>query len=181
VRSAPITHCSPSAAATGRSIFGRRRGRGLARRTDLGISTLDDVLTDVRRITDARPLPLLVDVDTASARCVQHRARRWSLIKLGAAAMHIEDQAGASKLRAPSRQGTGAQEMVDRVKAAVDARTDPPAGDGAYRCARRRGLDAAIDHACACAEAGADMISRSRHRAAKGQQFAAEVGVPVLA
>jgi methylisocitrate lyase len=129
---------------------------------DLGISTLDDVLTDVRRITDACPLPLLVDVDTgfgASAFNIARTVR--SLIKLGAAAMHIEDQVGAKRCgHRPGKELVSKAEMVDRVKAAVDARTDP----GFVVMARTdalavEGLVAAIDRACACAEAGADMIS----------------------
>ena len=94
---------------------------------DLGISTLDDVLTDVRRITDASPLPLLVDADTgfgASAFNVARTVR--SLIKAGAAAMHIEDQVGAKRCgHRPNKELVAAEEMVDRIKAAVDARSDP--------------------------------------------------------
>ena len=152
---------------------------------DLGISTLDDVLTDVRRITDACPLPLLVDVDTgfgASAFNIARTVR--SLIKLGAAAMHIEDQVGAKRCgHRPGKELVPKAEMVDRVKAAVDARTDP----GFVVMARTdalavEGLDAAIDRACACAEAGADMIfPEAVTELAMYRQFAAEVGVPVLA
>src|SRR5436305_3463870 len=94
---------------------------------DLGITTLDDVLTDVRRITDACSLPLLVDVDTgfgASAFNVGRTVK--SLIKFGAAAMHIEDQVGAKRCgHRPNKAIVTRQEMVDRIKAAVDARTDP--------------------------------------------------------
>jgi methylisocitrate lyase len=152
---------------------------------DLGISTLDDVLTDVRRITDACPLPLLVDVDTgfgASAFNIARTVR--SLIKLGAAAMHIEDQVGAKRCgHRPGKELVPKAEMVDRVKAAVDARTDP----GFVVMARTdalgvEGLDAAIDRACACAEAGADMIfPEAVTELAMYRQFAAAVGVPVLA
>src|SRR6185503_19677364 len=94
---------------------------------DLGISTLDDVLTDVRRITDVCALPLLVDVDTgfgASAFNVGRTVK--SLIKFGAAGMHIEDQVGAKRCgHRPNKELVSAQEMVDRVKSAADARTDP--------------------------------------------------------
>src|SRR5438093_5170103 len=94
---------------------------------DLGITTLDDVLTDVRRITDASTLPLLVDVDTgfgASAFNIARTVR--SLIKFGAAAMHIEDQVGAKRCgHRPNKELVTQEEMVDRIKAAVDARPDP--------------------------------------------------------
>src|SRR5437762_5913379 len=94
---------------------------------DLGISNLDDVLTDIRRITDVCDLPLLVDVDTgfgSSAFNVSRTTR--SLIKAGAGAMHIEDQAGAKRCgHRPGKELVGGEEMADRVKAAVDARSDP--------------------------------------------------------
>src|SRR6186997_2052241 len=93
---------------------------------DLGISNLDDVLVDVRRITDACPLPLLVDVDTgfgASAFNIARTVR--SLVKFGAAGMHIEDQVGAKRCgHRPGKELVPQDEMVDRIKAAVDARTD---------------------------------------------------------
>src|SRR2546425_7638374 len=93
----------------------------------LGISNLDDVLTDIRRITDVCDLPLLVDVDTgfgASAFNVARTTR--SVIKAGAAAMHIEDQVGAKRCgHRPGKELVSSEEMVDRIKAAVDARTDP--------------------------------------------------------
>src|SRR5271168_2598562 len=94
---------------------------------DLGISGLDDVLTDVRRITDACALPLLVDVDTGFGASAFNIARTVkSLIKFGAAAMHIEDQVGAKRCgHRPNKEIVSRDEMVDRVKAAVDARTDP--------------------------------------------------------
>src|SRR6266576_6101082 len=93
---------------------------------DLGITTLDDVLTDVRRITDACPLPLLVDVDTGFGASAFNVARTVkSLIKFGAAAMHIEDQVGAKRCgHRPNKELVTKDEMVDRIKAAVDARTD---------------------------------------------------------
>src|SRR6476469_1191217 len=94
---------------------------------DLGISTLDDVLTDVRRITDVTALPLLVDVDTGFGASAFNIARTTrSLIKAGAAAMHIEDQVGAKRCgHRPGKELVTKAEMVDRVKAAADARTDP--------------------------------------------------------
>src|SRR4051812_30954358 len=94
---------------------------------DLGISNLDDVLTDVRRITDASSLPLLVDVDTGFGASAFNVARTVkSLIKFGAGAMHIEDQVGAKRCgHRPNKELVSQPEMVDRIKAAVDARTDP--------------------------------------------------------
>jgi len=128
---------------------------------DLGISGLDDVLTDVRRITDVCDLPLLVDVDTgfgASAFNVARTVR--SMSKFGAAAIHIEDQVGAKRCgHRPNKEIVSQQEMIDRIKAAVDARTD----DSFVIMARTdalavEGLNAALDRAAACVEAGADMI-----------------------
>src|SRR5207247_5312379 len=94
---------------------------------DLGISNLDDVLTDVRRITDACALPLLVDADTGFGASAFNVARTVkSLVKFGAAAMHIEDQVGAKRCgHRPGKELVSKEEMVDRIKAAVDARTDP--------------------------------------------------------
>lgn len=152
---------------------------------DLGISTLDDVLTDVRRITDVCDLPLLVDADTgfgASAFNVARTVR--SLIKFGAAAMHIEDQVGAKRCgHRPNKEIVSSQEMVDRIKAAVDARTD----DQFVIMARTdalavEGIDAALERAIACVEAGADMIfPEAVTELSMYRQFAAAVKVPVLA
>ena len=152
---------------------------------DLGISGLDDVLTDVRRITDACTLPLLVDVDTgfgASAFNIARTVR--SLIKFGAAAMHIEDQVGAKRCgHRPGKELVSKAEMVDRIKAAVDARTD----SGFVVMARTdalavEGLEAAIDRARACVEAGADMIfPEAITELAMYRRFADAVKVPVLA
>ncbi|MGH8799350.1 MAG: methylisocitrate lyase [Casimicrobiaceae bacterium] len=152
---------------------------------DLGISTLDDVLTDVRRITDASPLPLLVDADTgfgASAFNIARTVR--SLIKAGAAAVHIEDQVGAKRCgHRPNKALVTQAEMVDRIKAAVDARADP----GFVVMARTdalaaEGLSAAIDRACACVEAGADMIfPEAVAEVATYRRFADAVQVPILA
>ena len=128
---------------------------------DLGISNLDDVLVDVRRITDVCALPLLVDVDTgfgASAFNIARTVR--SLDKAGAAAMHIEDQVGAKRCgHRPGKAIVSADEMVDRVKAAVDARVDASFGIMARTDALAvEGLQSAIDRAQACVAAGADMV-----------------------
>jgi len=152
---------------------------------DLGISNLDDVLTDVRRITDVSALPLLVDVDTgfgASAFNVARTVR--SLIKFGAGAMHIEDQVGAKRCgHRPGKELVAPSEMVDRVKAAVDARTDPDFVIMARTDALAvEGLPAAIERARAYVEAGADMIfPEAITELAMYKRFAAAVGVPVLA
>jgi methylisocitrate lyase len=152
---------------------------------DLGISNLDDVLIDVRRITDVCSLPLLVDVDTgfgASAFNIARTVR--SLEKAGAAAMHIEDQVGAKRCgHRPGKAIVTADEMADRVKAAVDARHD------ASFCVMARtdaiaveGIDAAIERARACVEAGADMIfPEAVADLATYRRFADAVGVPILA
>lgn len=128
---------------------------------DLGISGLDDVLTDVRRITDVCDLPLLVDVDTGFGSSAFNVARTVkSMIKFGAAAMHIEDQVGAKRCgHRPNKEIVTQQEMVDRIKAAVDARTDSSFVIMARTDALAvEGLNAALDRAAACIEAGADMI-----------------------
>src|SRR6476659_4170651 len=152
---------------------------------DLGISGLDDVLTDVRRITDASTLPLLVDVDTgfgASAFNIARTVR--SLIRFGAAAMHIEDQVGAKRCgHRPNKELVSAAEMVDRIKAAVDARSDPAFVVMARTDALAvEGLSAAIDRAVACVEAGADMIfPEAITELAMYKRFADAVKVPILA
>jgi methylisocitrate lyase len=127
---------------------------------DLGISTLDDVLTDVRRITDAASLPLLVDADTGFGSAFNIARTVKSLIKFGAGAMHIEDQVQAKRCgHRPGKEIVPREEMVDRIKAAVDARTDPAFVIMARTDALAvEGLQAAIDRASACVEAGADMI-----------------------
>jgi len=128
---------------------------------DLGISGLDDVLIDVRRITDVCDLPLLVDVDTGFGASAFNVARTVkSMIKFGAAAMHIEDQVGAKRCgHRPNKEIVTQQEMVDRIKAAVDARTDSSFVIMARTDALAvEGLNAALDRAAACIEAGADMI-----------------------
>src|SRR5215831_227550 len=128
---------------------------------DLGISNLDDVLTDVRRITDACDLPLLVDVDTGFGASAFNVARTVkSLVKFGAAAMHIEDQVGAKRCgHRPGKELVARAEMIDRVKAAVDARGDPDFVVMARTDALAvEGLNATIERAAAYVEAGADMI-----------------------
>jgi methylisocitrate lyase len=152
---------------------------------DLGISNLDDVLVDVRRITDVCSLPLLVDVDTgfgASAFNIARTVR--SLEKAGAAAMHIEDQVGAKRCgHRPGKAIVTADEMADRVKAAVDARVDPSFCIMARTDAIAvEGIDAAIERARACVAAGADMIfPEAVGDLAMYRRFVDAVGVPVLA
>ena len=152
---------------------------------DLGISGLEDVLIDVRRITDVCALPLLVDIDTGfgpSAFNIERTVR--ALIKAGAAACHIEDQVGAKRCgHRPGKEIVPVDEMVDRVKAAADAkidasffliaRTDAIAVDG---------LDAAIERAQRCVEAGADGIfAEAAYDLETYRRFADAVKVPVLA
>ena len=152
---------------------------------DLGISTLDDVLTDVRRITDVCDLPLLVDVDTGFGPSAFNIARTVkSLIKAGAGAMHIEDQVGAKRCgHRPGKAIVSQQEMVDRVKAAVDARTDANFVVMARTDALAvEGLQSAIERAQACVEAGADMIfPEAMTELGMYKQFVDAVKVPVLA
>jgi methylisocitrate lyase len=152
---------------------------------DLGISNLDDVLTDVRRITDVCSLPLLVDVDTGFGASAFNIARTVkSLIKFGAAAMHIEDQVGAKRCgHRPGKAIVGKDEMVDRVKAAVDAKTDADFVVMARTDALAvEGLDAAIERAVACVEAGADMIfPEAITDLSMYKRFADAVKVPILA
>jgi methylisocitrate lyase len=152
---------------------------------DLGISGLEDVLIDIRRITDVCDLPLLVDVDTgfgASAFNVARTTR--SLIKAGAAAMHIEDQVGAKRCgHRPNKELVSKEEMADRIKAAVDARTDPAFTVMARTDAlANEGLDSAISRALLYVEAGADMIfPEAITDLAMYRKFADAVKVPVLA
>jgi methylisocitrate lyase len=152
---------------------------------DLGISGLDDVLTDVRRITDACSLPLLVDVDTGFGSSAFNIARTVkSLTKFGAAAMHIEDQVGAKRCgHRPNKELVSQEEMVNRIKAAVDAKTDPDFVVMARTDALAvEGLQAAVDRACACVEAGADMIfPEAITDLAMYRKFADAVKVPILA
>jgi len=152
---------------------------------DLGISNLDDVLIDIRRITDVCDLPLLVDVDTgfgASAFNVARTSR--SIAKAGAAAMHIEDQVGAKRCgHRPGKELVSKDEMCDRIKAAVDAR-----GDESFVIMARtdalagEGFDSAVSRAVSYAEAGADMIfPEAITELNMYRKFADAVKVPILA
>jgi methylisocitrate lyase len=151
---------------------------------DLGISTLDDVLTDVRRITDACPLPLLVDADTGWGGAFNIARTVKSFIKFGAAGLHIEDQVQAKRCgHRPGKEVVSQQEMVDRVKAAVDARTDPQFVIMARTDALAvEGIDKAIERAIACVEAGADMIfPEAMTELSMYRRFKDAVKVPILA
>ncbi|NJD57232.1 MAG: methylisocitrate lyase [Nitrospirae bacterium] len=151
---------------------------------DLGISTMDDVLTDVRRITDITDLPVLVDIDTGWGSAFNIGRTIKSMIKFGAAAVHIEDQVLAKRCgHRPGKAIVSSEEMVDRIKAAVDAKTDADFVIMARTDALAvEGLDAAIDRGCACVEAGADMIfPEAVTDLAMYKKFAAAVKVPILA
>ncbi len=151
---------------------------------DLGISTMDDVMTDVRRITDATDVPLLVDIDTGFGGAFNIARTVKSMIKMGAAAVHIEDQVQAKRCgHRPNKAVVSQAEMVDRVKAAVDAKTDPDFVIMARTDALAvEGLQSAIDRACACVEAGADMIfPEAMTELSMYKQFVNAVKVPVLA
>ena len=152
---------------------------------DLGISNLVVVLTDVRRITDACDLPLLVDVDTGFGASAFNVARTVkSLVKFGAAALHIEDQVGAKRCgHRPGKELVSKEEMADRIKAAVDARTDPQFFVMARTDAlASEGLERAIERAVACVEAGADGIfPEAITELAMYRRFKDAVKVPVLA
>ena len=152
---------------------------------DLGISTLDDVLTDIRRITDVSPLPLLVDADIGFGSSAFNVARTVkSISKAGAAALHIEDQIGAKRCgHRPNKAIVSKEEMVDRIRAAVDARTDPDFVIMARTDALAvEGLEAAIDRARAYVEAGADMLfPEAITELSMYRRFADAVQVPILA
>ena len=151
---------------------------------DLGIIGLEDVLVDVRRITDVCDLPLVVDIDTGFGPSAFNIARTVrALTKAGAAACHIEDQAGAKRCgHRPGKQVVAVDEMVDRVKAAVDARTD-----GQFFVIARtdaiavEGVDAAVERALRCVEAGADAVFAEAIRDLDtAARFTSAVPVPVL-
>ena len=151
---------------------------------DLGISTLEDVLIDVRRITDAVDTPLLVDIDTGFGGAFNIARSIRSIEKAGAAAVHIEDQVSAKRCgHRPNKAIVTLEEMVDRIKAAVDAR----ANDDFVIMARTdalavEGLQSAIDRASACVEAGADMIfPEAITELDMYKQFVDTVKAPVLA
>jgi methylisocitrate lyase len=151
---------------------------------DLGITTMDDVLTDVRRITDRTDLPVLVDIDTGWGSAFNIARTIKSMIKFGAAAVHVEDQVQAKRCgHRPGKAIVSRDEMVDRIKAAVDAKTDPEFVIMARTDALAvEGLDAAIDRARACVEAGADMIfPEAVTDLAMYRRFAEAVKVPILA
>src|ERR1700686_18434 len=151
---------------------------------DLGISPMDDVLIDIRRITDACPLPLLVDADTGWGGAFNIARTVRSFIKAGAAGLHIEDQVQAKRCgHRPGKEIVPKQEMVDRIKAAVDARTEP----GFVIMARTdalavEGIDKAIERAIACVEAGAALIfPEAMPDLSSYKRFKDSVKVPVLA
>src|SRR5262245_2914294 len=151
---------------------------------DLAISTLDDVLTDIRRITDVCELPLLVDVDTGFGGAFNIARTVKSLIKFGAGAMHIEDQVMQKRCgHRPNKEIVSKEGIVDRIKAAADARTDPDFVIMARTDALAvEGLQAAVDRACACVEAGADMIfPEAITELPMYRKFADAVKVPILA
>jgi len=163
-------------------------GGGLAANSlglpDLGISTLDDVLVDVERITDASDLPLLVDADTGFGGAFNIARTVRSLVRAGAAGMHIEDQVAAKRCgHRPGKAIVPQAEMVDRIKAAVDARGD----DDFVIMARTdalavEGMERAVERAVACVEAGADMVFPEAVRElAQYTEFRGSVGVPILA
>ncbi|MDR0219410.1 MAG: methylisocitrate lyase [Enterobacteriaceae bacterium] len=152
---------------------------------DLGISTLDDVLTDIRRITDVCDLPLLVDADIGFGSSAFNVARTVrSMIKAGAAGLHIEDQVGAKRCgHRPNKEIVSKEEMVDRIKAAVDARHDEHFVIMARTDALAvEGLDAALDRAEAYIEAGADMLfPEAITELQMYKAFADKTQVPILA
>ena len=151
---------------------------------DLGVTTLNDVCEDVRRITGASELPLLVDADTGWGAALSIARTTRELIRAGAAAMHIEDQVQAKRCgHRPGKALVAREEMVDRIRAAVDARSDP----GFVIMARTdahavEGQQAAIERAVSYVEAGADMIfAEALTTLDEYRQFTRAVGVPVLA
>lgn len=151
---------------------------------DLGISSMEDVLTDVRRITEVTTLPLLVDIDTGWGSAFNIARTIRSMITAGAGAVHMEDQVGAKRCgHRPGKELVPAEEMVDRVKAAVDARTDESFVIMARTDALAgEGLQAAIERAQAYVAAGADMIfAEAVTELAQYTEFRKAVGVPILA
>ncbi len=151
---------------------------------DLGISTMEDVLTDARRIVDATGLPLLVDIDTGWGGAFNIARTIRNFERIGVAAVHMEDQVGQKRCgHRPGKEVVSKGEMVDRVKAAVDARTDP----GFVIMARTdaaavEGIDAAIERAVAYVDAGADMIFPEAMKTLDDyRKFKAAVKVPILA
>ena len=151
---------------------------------DLGISTLEDVLIDARRITDVCDLPLLVDIDTGFGGAFNIARTVRSMIKAGVAAIHMEDQVASKRCgHRPGKAIVSKTEMVDRIKAAVDARTDEEFVIMARTDSLQvEGMESAVDRAVACVEAGADMIFPEAIKTLdQYQEFKRAVGVPVLA
>lgn len=151
---------------------------------DLGMTSLPDVLEDVRRITNASRLPLLVDADTGFGGALNIGRTVRMMIQAGAAGIHIEDQVAAKRCgHRPNKAIVSQAEMVDRIKAAADAKSDPSFVLMARTDALAvEGIEAAIERACACVEAGADMIfPEAVHDLAQYERFVQAVGVPVLA
>ena len=151
---------------------------------DLGISTMDDVLIDIRRMTDVCSLPVLVDADTGWGGAFNIARTVRQFIKAGAAGLHIEDQVSTKRCgHRPGKEVVSKEEMVDRVKAAVDARTDQHFVIMARTDALAiEGIDQAIERAQACVEAGADMIfPEAMTELAMYRKFKDAVKVPILA
>ncbi|VWB23737.1 2-methylisocitrate lyase [Burkholderia arboris] len=151
---------------------------------DLGISTMEDVLIDAGRITNATDLPLLVDIDTGWGGAFNIARTVRSFIKAGVAAVHLEDQVGQKRCgHRPGKEVVPVEEMVDRVKAAVDARTDDQFVIMARTdAAAAEGIDSAIERAVAYVEAGADMIFPEAMKSLDDyRRFKAAVKVPILA
>ena len=151
---------------------------------DLGISTMEDVLTDARRIVDATGMPLLVDIDTGWGGAFNIARTIRSFSNVGVAAVHMEDQVGQKRCgHRPGKEVVSLAEMVDRIKAAVDARTDDTFVIMARTdAAAVEGLDSAIERACAYVEAGADMIFPEAMTSIEDyRKFKAAVHVPILA
>jgi methylisocitrate lyase len=151
---------------------------------DLGITTLEDVLTDLRRITDVSELPVLVDIDTGWGGAFNIARTIRSMNKFGAAAVHLEDQVQQKRCgHRPNKAIVSQSEMVDRIKAAVDAKLDEDFVVMARTDALAvEGMQSAIDRACACVEAGADMIfPEAMTELEQYREFVAAVKVPVLA
>jgi methylisocitrate lyase len=151
---------------------------------DLGITSLEDVLIDLCRITDATELPVLVDIDTGWGGAFNIARTVKAMIKGGAAAVHIEDQVAQKRCgHRPNKSIVSQVEMVDRVKAAADAKTDPDFVLMARTDALAvEGMQSAIDRACACVEAGADMIfPEAMTELSQYREFVEAVKVPVLA
>jgi methylisocitrate lyase len=150
---------------------------------DLGMTSLDNVLEDVRRITDATALPLLVDADTGWGGAFNIARTVRLMNRAGAAGCHIEDQVAAKRCgHRPGKAIVSKEEMVDRIKAAVDARTDNFVIMARTDALAVEGIESAIERAVACVEAGADMIfPEAMTELAQYEQFIAAVKVPVLA